>query len=275
MTVLTGLTTFTAGTPAVASQVNTNFSAIKTYVDALSAGTNIDNGTIGVAKLAPAAVSVLSPVGSIVQYIGATEPNGNWKLCNGQTLVIASYPDLYNLLTTNGTVFPWGANPSGSTFVVPNFGGRVPVGKSAETEFDTLGETGGSKTVTLTEGQLASHNHTQVAHGHGNSPHNHTQNQHAHETTNHQHLINITTSASSGAHDNTAGYVAAGTNGGGTTSFFSSSGSVTGTDNATASNVESSITINNTLAEYLAAGGGQAHNNLQPYITVNYLIKAL
>ena len=30
MTVLSGLNTFTAGTPAVASQVNTNFATIKT-----------------------------------------------------------------------------------------------------------------------------------------------------------------------------------------------------------------------------------------------------
>ena len=37
--------------------------------------------------------------------------------------------------------------------------GRVLVAKSEDTEFDTIGETGGAKTHTLTTGQLPSHQH--------------------------------------------------------------------------------------------------------------------
>jgi microcystin-dependent protein len=308
MTVLTGLNTFSAGTPAVASQVNTNFATIKTYVDGLSAGTNIDNGTIGIAKLSAAATGILSPVGSVVQYVGANEPT-NWKRCDGQALLIASYPDLYALLTTGGTVFPWGANPSGTTFLLPNFGGRVPVGKNADAEFDVLGETGGAKTVTLTEAQLASHNHTQNPHNHTQDPHLHTidnhdhtineAGNHAHGTTttsnagSHAHTANATSSGGSTSHlhDNMYDYLAAGVNGyplGSGINALSNAGShehtvtvgsagthghttpnrVVTMQTATATNIASTATN-------IAAGSGAAHNNLQPYIVVNYIIKVL
>lgn len=38
--------------------------------------------------------------------------------------------------------------------------GRVLVGKSADTEFDTIGKTGGAKTHTLTVAEMPSHSHT-------------------------------------------------------------------------------------------------------------------
>lgn len=46
--------------------------------------------------------------------------------------------------------------------------GRVLVAKSSDTEFDTIGETGGAKDVTLTSAQsgLPAHTHTQNAHSH-------------------------------------------------------------------------------------------------------------
>ena len=44
--------TFVNATPAVASEVNANFAAIKAYVEALAAGTGLDNGSVTFAKLA-------------------------------------------------------------------------------------------------------------------------------------------------------------------------------------------------------------------------------
>ncbi len=55
--------------------------------------------------------------------------------------------------------------------------GRVLVGIDAgQTEFDTLDETGGSKTHTLTSAEMPAHTHTQDAH-------THTQNAHSHVVT--------------------------------------------------------------------------------------------
>lgn len=48
---------FTAGTQAKASEVNANFNAVKSFVDGLASGTNIDNGAITEAKIYQNAVT--------------------------------------------------------------------------------------------------------------------------------------------------------------------------------------------------------------------------
>jgi len=55
--------TFVNGTPAVATEVNANFNAVKVFAEAIAAGTNIDDGAITYSKLAAAAVAALSTSG--------------------------------------------------------------------------------------------------------------------------------------------------------------------------------------------------------------------
>lgn len=57
MATLTIPNSFTNATPAIATEVNANFTAVKTFVEALAAGTNIDTGAITAAKLAATAVT--------------------------------------------------------------------------------------------------------------------------------------------------------------------------------------------------------------------------
>ena len=77
------------------------------------------------------------PIGAIIAYPSSNIPNG-WLECNGSTITSANYPELYDLI--GGTL--------------PNLKGRVIVGQdTSQTEFDTLGETGGSK-------ELQAHSHT-------------------------------------------------------------------------------------------------------------------
>ena len=54
---LTAPIIFTTGNIAIAADVNTNFSTLKTFVDALQAGTNITAGAITAASLANDAVT--------------------------------------------------------------------------------------------------------------------------------------------------------------------------------------------------------------------------
>ena len=61
--------TFVNGTPAVATEVNANFNQVKTFVEALAAGTNIDDGAITYSKLAAAAVAALSTSGDNAEVI--------------------------------------------------------------------------------------------------------------------------------------------------------------------------------------------------------------
>jgi len=61
--------TFTNGTPAVATEVNANFNQVKTFVEALAAGTNLDDGSIVYSKLAAATVAALTAAGDGDQVI--------------------------------------------------------------------------------------------------------------------------------------------------------------------------------------------------------------
>lgn len=85
------------------------------------------------------------PIGSIVPYTSDTIPE-NWLLCNGQAVSRTTYSILFGIIGTT-----YGVGDGSTTFNLPNLKGKVAVGKdSTQTEFDTLGETGGNKTVSHT-----------------------------------------------------------------------------------------------------------------------------
>lgn len=95
----------------------------------------------------------LLPVGMVTPYMGSSAPD-RWLICDGATFSAATYPALSALL-------------GGTT--LPNLKGRVVVGRdAADTDWDTLGETRGAKTHTLTIAELAVHTHVQDTHGHNN-----------------------------------------------------------------------------------------------------------
>lgn len=99
------------------------------------------------------------PVGSVVGYAGATAPLG-WLLCDGAAVSRNTYAALFAAVGTT-----YGAGDGTTTFNLPNLKGRVIVGRdAADTDWDTLGETRGAKTHTLTIAELAAHNH-----GYGNA----------------------------------------------------------------------------------------------------------
>lgn len=91
-----------------------------------------------------------------------TEPDG-WKECNGQALNRVTYADLFNIISTS-----FGTGDGSTTFNLPNFkGGRTPMHRdTGVAAFDTLGETGGATTQTLSTANLSVHTHTQNSHTH-------------------------------------------------------------------------------------------------------------
>lgn len=190
---------------------------------------------------AAAAVSGALPVGVITAYYGTVAPTG-WLLCDGAAIP-AAYTTLIALV---------GAN-------TPNLKGKVVVGiDAAQTEFDTLGETGGSKTSTAAH--THSHNHGSHAHSHG-----HTWS-HGSQVGTHQH--GVTTSLGGGTIGLTPGannYALLETLH--TTSTEDAAHSHTGT-NAT----DAQLTTPTTDAS--ASNVGATSGNLAPYIAISYIIKA-
>lgn len=156
-----------------------------------------------------------------------------------------------------------------------------------------------------------SHGHTQSSHTHTQQSHNHTQSPHTHSQYSHNHSQNSHTHSQE-AHGHNLSYGSGGTFNGDRVPIGNSTNAVgtdphpigatisvnnnttasnqsetasnysatavndseTATNNSvTASNNTTTATNNATTATNQNTGGGQAHNNLQPYLVMNYIIK--
>ena len=85
-------------------------------------------------------------------------PRG-WALCDGQVLPIAQNTALFSLL---GTMY---GGDGRSNFALPDFQGRAAMspGQGAGLSLRTIGDSGGSETVTLTDSQMPMHSHSVAA----------------------------------------------------------------------------------------------------------------
>ena len=202
------------------------------------------------------------PTGALTPFAASTVPTG-WLLCDGTGVSRTTYADLFSVIGTT-----YGAGNGSTTFNLPNLKGRVPVGlDSADTQFDALGETGGAKTHTLTTAEMPVHTHTQ-------SSHTHTQSSHSHSGTTDTGLTNgsWTVPAGSGTSvqpNHLVGFSASATVSLGDNAQFPGSSH----DHTYSTNSQTPI-ISGTTATNANTGSGNSHNNLQPYITLNFIIKA-
>jgi microcystin-dependent protein len=94
-------------------------------------------------------------IAQITLFGGNFAPRG-WAFCQGQILSIAQNTALFALL---GTTY---GGDGQTTFALPDLRGRVPVqpGQGPGLSPYSLGEMGGSETVTLNQSQMPQHTHT-------------------------------------------------------------------------------------------------------------------
>tara|TARA_R100001082_G_scaffold27114_1_gene13505 strand:- start:1703 stop:3001 length:1299 start_codon:yes stop_codon:yes gene_type:complete len=171
--------------------------------------------------------------GMVMPYAGTSAPTG-FLLCGGQAVSRTTYSDLFAVIGTT-----YGVGDGSSTFNVPDLQGRVVAGKddmsgssanrltdavTGGLNGDTLGDTGGTESHTLTSAQSGLR-------------------QHSHSATT-------------------------------TLTRVSGSGSSSGIeDDSSRNTVTNSSFVSTTISNSSALDASEAHNNVQPTIILNYIIK--
>jgi microcystin-dependent protein len=158
-------------------------------------------------------------IGEIKIFAGIFAPRG-YAFCDGQTLPIAQNTALFSIL---GTTF---GGDGRTTLGLPDLRGRAPMhtGNGPGLTSRRMGQEGGTEAVTLTEVQLAGHQHVLMASGE--------------EADRRTPASNRSLAESMGG------------------SLYTPAANLVAMDSR-------SIT---------ETGGDQAHNNVQPYLTLNFII---
>ena len=175
------------------------------------------------------------PIGSVIPYSGASISDPNYVMANGQAINRVTYADYFTLVGIT-----YGAGDTTTTFNVPNLQQRIPVGVGGDY---ALGATGGAATHTLITNEMPTHSHTA---------------DHFHTITDPGHFHDLPVNAASAD-----GQQAWKEGGNPYSDGFNSASNTTG---ITQTNSTSGLTTSN-------QGSGQAHNNMQPYIVLNYIVK--
>lgn len=196
-----------------------------------------------------------TPVGSVVDFAGITAPN-TWMLCFGQAVEVSAYPEFaaacyvgnalnstaaFGYRTTSNIDPSNNRSTSGQYIVLPDIRGRVSAGRDnmGGADVQRLQIMGDARNLIGGSGGSDSHtlNINQIP------SHNHSVND-----PGHNHFNGASSVTSPGVT-----YVGTGGN-----PFFNG--------NALTGRSTADISINNN-------GGGQAHNNVQPTIIMNKIIK--
>lgn len=216
--------------------------------------------------------SVQAYAGPITHHPGAESsatsgaPPRGWLWCAGQTVSRATYSALFAAIGET-----YGSGDGSTTFAVPDFRGRVPVGLDNMGGTDagrlaasnTLGGTGGSNTISTS--QLPSHAHDLGSHSHSWSGSGSLSGASTSYDGSHNHTASNLVSATAG--------VAAGTDytgDVGTTSFGTSY------DGTHSHSVSGSVSISGSVGAVYANTGyvGSGAETLPPYLLIHWLIKA-
>jgi microcystin-dependent protein len=256
-------------------------------VESYDAHNTIAPGSVDIADLSPSALGALSPTGMIAAFGGAVAPTG-WLLCDGTSYPTATYPALSAVLAGAYDTSAGQSAPGAGNFRVPILKGRIPVGLDVGVPaFATLGSSGGQVAVTLTAAESGVASHTHPVSATGTSALNSVSHQHTFTTASdgsHSHTIdligqnlaNLGEHKSASSSDYAAGEPDGNNFGAGARSGIVNSGGShthTGTTASNNANHTHGVTVTGNATAPVTASASSAHDNLQPYLTVNYIIK--
>ena len=197
--------------------------------------------------------------GVILMYAGSIPPSG-YLICDGSPVSRSTYPDLFAAVGTT-----YGSGDGSTTFNLPNLSGRVAIGSSST---HLLGTSAGEEEHVLTVSEMPSHNHEIPTHGHANS------------ITVKTPVLSHTITQAVFKYNRPNGTV--------TCRTANAGGGIArrGTSNATASrttavaiaaHASQACAMSGSISDCDAfnsasVGSGAAHNNMQPFVTLNYII---
>lgn len=128
---------------------------------------DLADGSVTLAKLATSLVNLLIAPGTLHHFAGPTPPTG-WLICDGTPVSRTTYANLYSAI---GTL--WGNGDNFSTFNLPDFRGRVPLGYvnsvGSGLTARAFAAKGGEESHVLSVAELASHDHTVSDPGHAHT----------------------------------------------------------------------------------------------------------
>jgi microcystin-dependent protein len=197
---------------------------------------SIQDKAVTLTKLSDALVALLIAPGTIHLFAGPSPPGG-WFVCDGSAVSRTTYAALFSAIGTY-----WGAGDNVNTFNLPNFVNRVPVGYGAGASWN-FATAGGEVNHTLSWNEMPNHGH-----GVNDGQHTHASNPHHHSYVN---PLGGAFGAASGPF-----------------SIYNPSGTTNTSDTADSMQPSgANISIQN-------AGNSFAHNNMQPYAVLYYIIKS-
>lgn len=230
----------------------------------------------------------LPPIGFIGPYAGDGDPSGgDWLLCDGRTVAIASFPALDAIIGNAATgaakhKYNGGASPGAGLLKLPDLRGRTTVGA------DNMGTAAGAAGRLPNSNRLSGQNggeekHTLLSGESGVPAHTHTASS---AVTDPGHIHTASSSVTDPGHVHTfsgATVVVLGPGGAWTFSGAGDRASITQTATATtgvtvATTVNThttGVTVATTVNNATATDAAAAHNNMQPYEVENFIIRAL
>ncbi len=198
--------------------------------------------------------------GEMLLWPGTAPPDG-WLFCDGAAI---SRVDFAALFTVIGILY--GGGDGSTTFNLPDLKGKVAVGyHGADGLFDVLGETGGEKTHSLTTSEMPTHTHVQNSHSHTVSATVNTAGDHSHYIK--WYSGEYISLSGNGSGESSSGYRTGYTSG---TVYHEATKAASAGGHSHGVNVS----LGGSAAVCQSAGVNGSHNNLQPYVVLNYIIKS-